>query len=123
VLISSTLALAVGFLLAEPLSQLILGTSDATLMSAGVFGIWAFTNLEMAYALLRVSDRRRAYLIASSTNVILTVSLTVTLVVFLDEGARGYVLGDALALVAAFFVSLHPGWAPEEHLPAARAAE
>jgi len=97
VLISSTLALVVGFLLAEPLSQLILGTSDATLMSAGVFGIWAFTNLEMAYALLRVSDRRRAYLIASSTNVILTVSLTVTLVVFLDEGARGYVLGNYVA--------------------------
>jgi len=97
VLISSTLALAVGFLLAEPLSQLILGTSDATLMSAGVFGIWAFTNLEMAYALLRISARRRAYLIASSTNVILTVSLTVTLVVFLDEGARGYVLGNYVA--------------------------
>ena len=97
VLITSSLALVVGFLLAEPLSQLILGTSDATLMSAGVFGIWAFTNLEMAYALLRVSDRRRAYLIASSANVILTVSLTVTLVVFLDEGARGYVLGNYVA--------------------------
>ena len=65
VLISSTLALVAGVLLAEPLSQLILGTSDATLMSAGVFGIWAFTNLEMAYALLRVSDRRRAYLAAA----------------------------------------------------------
>ena len=61
VLISSTVALAAGILLAEPLSELVLGTSDATLMSAGVFGIWAFTNLEMAYALLRVSDRRRAY--------------------------------------------------------------
>jgi len=97
VLISSTLALVAGLLLAEPLSQLVLGSSDATLMSAGVFGIWAFTNLEMAYALLRVSDRRRAYLIASSANVILTVSLTVALVVFLDEGARGYVLGNYVA--------------------------
>ena len=110
VLISSTLALVAGVLLAEPLSQLILGTSDATLMSAGVFGIWAFTNLEMAYALLRVSDRRRAYLIASSANVILTVSLTVTLVVFLDEGARGYVLGNyvasAIVLVCLWFFVL-----------------
>ncbi len=100
VLITSTLALAAGLLLAEPLSQLLLGTSDATLMSAAVFGIWAFTNLEMAYALLRVSDRRRAYLIASSVNVVLTVSLTVTLVVFLDEGARGYVLGNYVASAA-----------------------
>ena len=110
VLISSTLALVAGVLLAEPLSQLVLGTSDATLMSAGVFGIWAFTNLEMAYALLRVSDRRRAYLIASSANVILTVSLTVTLVVFLDEGARGYVLGNyvasAIVLVCLWFFVL-----------------
>ena len=97
VLISSTVALAVGILLAEPLSELVLGTSDAALMSAGVFGIWAFTNLEMAYALLRISARRRAYLIASSINVILTVGLTVTLVVFLDEGARGYVLGNYVA--------------------------
>ncbi len=100
VLISSTVALAVGILLAAPLSELLLGTSDAPLMSAGVFGIWAFTNLEMAYALLRVSDRRRAYLIASSVNVILTVSLTVTLVVFLGEGARGYVLGNYVASAA-----------------------
>jgi O-antigen/teichoic acid export membrane protein len=110
VLISSTLALVAGVLLAEPLSQLVLGSSDATLMSAGVFGIWAFTNLEMAYALLRVSDRRRAYLIASSANVILTVSLTVTLVVFLDEGARGYVLGNyvasAIVLVCLWFFVL-----------------
>jgi O-antigen/teichoic acid export membrane protein len=83
--------------LAEPLSDLVLGTSDATLMSAGVFGIWAFTNLEMAYALLRISSRRRAYLIASSANVILTVALTLTLVVLLDEGARGYVLGNYVA--------------------------
>jgi len=97
VLITSTLALIVGLVLAEPLSHLVLGTSDATLMSAGVFGIWAFTNLEMAYALLRISSRRRAYLIASSANVILTVALTLTLVVFLDEGARGYVLGNYVA--------------------------
>ena len=97
VLITSTLALVVGLVLAEPLSHLVFGTSDATLMSAGVFGIWAFTNLEMAYALLRISSRRRAYLIASSANVILTVALTLTLVVLLDEGARGYVLGNYVA--------------------------
>ncbi len=97
VLITSTLALIVGLVLAEPLSHLVLGTSDATLMSAGVFGIWAFTNLEMAYALLRISSRRRAYLIASSANVILTVALTLALVVVLDEGARGYVLGNYVA--------------------------
>ena len=49
-----------------------------------VLGLWAFTNLEIAYALLRVDERRRAYLAASLANVLLTVALTVTLVVVLD---------------------------------------
>src|SRR5205823_3874686 len=62
-----------------------------------VLGLWAFTNLEMAYALLRVEERRRTYLIASVTNVLLTVTLTVLLVVVLDKGARGYLLGNYAA--------------------------
>ena len=45
--------------------ELLLGTRDATLMAYGVLGLWAFTNLEVAYALLRVEERRRAYLAAS----------------------------------------------------------
>ena len=58
--------------------ELLLGTRDATLMAYGVLGLWAFTNLEMAYALLRVDERRRAYLPARpSANVLLTVALTV----------------------------------------------
>ena len=37
--------------------ELILGTRDATLMALAVLGLWAFTNLEIAYALLRVEER------------------------------------------------------------------
>ena len=66
-------------------------------MAYGVLGLWAFTNLEIAYALLRVEERRRTYLIASVGNVLLTVALTVTLVVGFDGGARGYVLGNYAA--------------------------
>ncbi len=97
VLVSTTVALVAGILLAGPLSELVLGTRNPTLMAFGVIGIWTFTNLEVAYAILRVDERRRAYLVASSVNVVLTVTLTVTLVVFLDEGARGYVLGNYAA--------------------------
>ena len=43
-------------------------------MAFGVVGIWTFTNLEMAYALLRVEERRRAYMRASVRNVVLTVA-------------------------------------------------
>ena len=88
---------AVGLVLltvAGPLSDLLLGTRDATLMSIGLLGLWAFTNLEVAYALLRVEEQRARYLVASVTNVLLTVTLTIVLVVVLDQGARGYVLGN-----------------------------
>src|SRR3954469_9115582 len=97
VLVTSTVAALVAVVFAAALSRALLGTRDATLMAYGVLGLWAFTNLEIAYALLRVEERRRAYLIASVANVLLTVTLTVTLVVGFDTGARGYVLGNYAA--------------------------
>jgi O-antigen/teichoic acid export membrane protein len=97
VLLTSTVTALLAAALAGPLGELLLGIEDATLISFGVLGLWAFTNLEVAYALLRVDERRRAYLVASVSNVLLTVALTVTLVVVLDEGARGYVLGNYAA--------------------------
>src|SRR3954454_17947183 len=97
VLVTSTVAALVAVIFAAALSRALLGTRDATLMAYGVLGLWAFTNLEIAYALLRVDERRRTYLIASVSNVVLTVALTVTLVVGFDGGARGYVLGNYAA--------------------------
>ena len=97
VLVTSTVAALVAVVFAGVISQALLGTRDATLMAYGVLGLWAFTNLEIAYALLRVDERRRTYLIASVSNVVLTVVLTVTLVVGFDGGARGYVLGNYAA--------------------------
>jgi O-antigen/teichoic acid export membrane protein len=97
VLLSTSVAALVAVALAGPLSRALLGTRDATLMAYGVLGLWAFTNLEIAYALLRVDERRRVYALASVGNVLLTVALTVTLVVGFDGGARGYVLGNYAA--------------------------
>jgi O-antigen/teichoic acid export membrane protein len=110
VLATTTTASLAGLALAGPLSEALLGIRDATLMACAILGLWAFTNLEMAYALLRVDERRRTYLIASLANVLLTVALTVTLVVILDWGARGYVLGNyaasTLVLVALWALAL-----------------
>jgi O-antigen/teichoic acid export membrane protein len=80
--------------LAAPLSRLILVDENAGLMRIGIFGLWAFTNLEVANALLRVEERLKTYVIAAIINILLTVSLTVTLVVIRDDGARGYVFGN-----------------------------
>jgi O-antigen/teichoic acid export membrane protein len=97
VLLATTAAALVAVPLAAPLSRLLLGFEEAGLMRIAVLGLWAFTNLEVAYALLRVDERRRAYLAASVCNVVLSVALTVTLVVGLDEGARGYLAGNYAA--------------------------
>ena len=97
VLLTTTAAALPGAALAGPLSRLLLGFEEAGLMRIAVLGLWAFTNLEIAYALLRVDERRRAYLAASVCNVLLSVALTVTLVVGLDEGARGYLAGNYAA--------------------------
>jgi O-antigen/teichoic acid export membrane protein len=103
VLVTSTIVALVAVALAGPLSRALLGIEDATLMAYGVLGLWAFTNLEIAYALLRVDERRRTYLRASVANVMLTVALTVTLVVGFDAGARGYVLGNYAASTVVLF--------------------
>jgi O-antigen/teichoic acid export membrane protein len=76
------------------LSRLILGFDDPILMDCAILGLWAFTNIEMAYAQLRVDERARAYMCASGANVAMTVLFTITLVVFAGQGARGLLLGN-----------------------------
>ena len=87
--------------LAGPLSKLVLGFDDPLLMDCAILGLWAFTNIEMAYAQLRVDERARAYMFASGANVAMTVVFTIALVVFAGQGARGLLLGNfgASALV------------------------
>jgi O-antigen/teichoic acid export membrane protein len=98
---TTTVASLLAVVFAGPLSRLILGYHDPLLIDSAIVGLWAFTNLEMAYAQLRVDERARAYIYASGANVALTVAFTVTLVVFANQGARGLLLGNfgASALV------------------------
>jgi O-antigen/teichoic acid export membrane protein len=100
----TTLAALVGLALAEPLADLLTGRHDAGIGRLAVLGLWAFTNLEAAYALLRVQERRRTYAIASLANVLLTVGLTVVLVVVLDQGAHGYLAGNYVASAVVLLV-------------------
>jgi O-antigen/teichoic acid export membrane protein len=96
--LATTTAVAVpAAVFAGPLSELVLGRRDAELMGLAVLGLWSFTNLEMAYALLRVDERAGTFLRASLTNVALTIGLSVYLVVVEDEGARGLLAGNFAA--------------------------
>jgi O-antigen/teichoic acid export membrane protein len=79
---------------AAPLSKLVLGHQDVKIFLIAVLGLWAFTNLELAYGLLRVDERVKTYAIASLINVGLTVVASVVLVVGLGKGANGLLLGN-----------------------------
>src|SRR5581483_929200 len=93
-LLTTTVACGALAAAAGPLSQLVLSHRDPLTFLVAVLGLWAFTNLELAYALLRVDERLKAYATASLINVGLTIAASVVLVVGLGDGARGLLLGN-----------------------------
>ncbi len=93
-LITSSLAAGALAVAAGPLSRLVLGHQDAKTFLIAVLGLWSFTNLELAYGLLRVDERIRTYAIASLCNVAMTIAASVVLVVALGLGPRGLLLGN-----------------------------
>jgi O-antigen/teichoic acid export membrane protein len=93
-LVASTAAALVLAAAAGPLSRIVLGHRDTTTFLIAVLGLWSFTNLELAYGLLRVDERIRTYAVASLVNVGLTIGASVVLVVGLGQGARGLLLGN-----------------------------
>ncbi len=94
-LLLTTSVAAVGLAAAAgPLSKLVLGHRDTGIFLIAVLGLWSFTNLELAYGLLRVDERIRTYAIASLVNVALTIVASVVLVVGLGKGAKGLLLGN-----------------------------
>jgi O-antigen/teichoic acid export membrane protein len=100
VLLGTTFTAVVVVLAAEPLSRLLLDAPVPGPLRATALGIWAFTNLEVQNALLRAQEARRRYLTAALCNVGLTVASTIVLVVVLDEGASGYLVGNYAASTA-----------------------
>jgi O-antigen/teichoic acid export membrane protein len=129
-LIATTLVSAVLAGFAGPLSKVVLSDRDTRTFLVAVLGLWAFTNLELAYALLRVDERLRAYATASLTNVLITVALSVLLVVVLGQGARGLLLanyatstGVLIALWWTMRARLLPGRASRRAGPTGAGAE
>jgi O-antigen/teichoic acid export membrane protein len=110
-IVTTTIASVVLAIFAAPLSKVVLSYRDPTIFRIAVLGLWAFTNLELAYALLRVDERLRVYAIASLTNVVITIASSVVLVVVLHDGARGLLLGNygasTLVLLALWWTMRH----------------
>ena len=69
-LCTTTIACAILVVPAAPLSRLVTSKDVPGAFRVAVLGIWSFTNLELAQALLRVDERLRAYAIVTLCNVL-----------------------------------------------------
>ena len=96
-LTTATLALAVAFPFADEISNLLLDRSDASLARIAVFGLWIYTMYDFCLTLFRLDERAKAYLVVTVSNILVTIPLTVWLVVFERDGARGLLLGQYLS--------------------------
>jgi O-antigen/teichoic acid export membrane protein len=97
VFLTTTVIAIVGAIFAGPLSRALLGVSDPVLVELAMLGLWAFTNLEIAEALLRADERIGTYMRASFANVVMSIILMVYLVVVRHDGARGLLAGNYTA--------------------------
>jgi O-antigen/teichoic acid export membrane protein len=91
---TTTVACALLVIPAAPLARLITSVHVPGAFRWSVLGIWSFTNLEMAQAVLRVDERLRAYAIVNSINVVVTVAGSLVLVIGLNKGYEGLLIAN-----------------------------
>ena len=101
----ATVASLLLILLAGPIAHLLFGNGvdhGASLVRIGALGVWISVLYELLTALFRVQQRPVAYSIATMVNLLATVGCTVVLVVYLDAGAEGLLLGNFLGTTVVF---------------------
>jgi O-antigen/teichoic acid export membrane protein len=101
----STLGALLALPFAGPISEALLDESAPELVRIAIGGLWVLTMWEFMLTLFRLDERARAFFLTTILNVVAAIALTVVLVVGLDEGARGLLLGS-YATGAAFVVVL-----------------
>jgi O-antigen/teichoic acid export membrane protein len=102
----ATIGLVLGFAFATPLADALRFGDDPWLVRAGFVGLWAQMNYQQLTALFRVEERPVAFVSATVANVLITVGMTVLLVVGLDKGATGAVVGNFIGTLAVYFALL-----------------
>jgi O-antigen/teichoic acid export membrane protein len=91
----ATAGLAAGLLLSAPIADGLFGsTDDAELVMAAFVGLWAGMNYEQLTSLFRVEERSIAFVSASIANIFLTIGATLLLVVALEKGPIGVIVGN-----------------------------
>ncbi len=103
----ATFGLVAVVALATPISQWLFGEPGAAnLVRASAVALWAQMNYEQLASLFRVEERSVGFVIASLTNVALTVGATVLLVVVLDKGPLGVIVGNLTGTLLVYLALL-----------------
>jgi O-antigen/teichoic acid export membrane protein len=103
----ATLGLLALAVFAEPVAELLFGDEGAAdLVIASGVALWANMNYEQLTAVFRVEQRPTAFVTASVANVLLTIGATVLLVVALEQGALGVIVGNFAGTLAVYFALL-----------------
>ena len=101
----ATAGLLVGLALSGPIADLLFGSSDdSELVMAAFVGLWAGMNYEQLTSLFRVEERSTAFVSASLANILLTIGATLLLVVALDEGPIGVIVGNFIGTLIVYVV-------------------
>ena len=91
----ATAGLVAGLLLSTTIADLLFGSpDDSELVMASFVGLWAGMNYEQLTSLFRVEERSVAFVSASLANILLTIGATLLLVVALDQGPIGVIVGN-----------------------------
>jgi O-antigen/teichoic acid export membrane protein len=93
-IVATTVACVLLAIPAGPLSRLVTSEHVPGAFRVSVLGIWSFTNLELAQAVLRVDERLKAYAVVGTINVVVTVAASVVLVVGLNKGYIGLLIAN-----------------------------
>ena len=102
----ATVGLILGFAFATPIAHLLSLGDEPWLVRAGAVGLWAQMNYSQLTNLFRAEERAVQFVIASIANILITVGMTVLLVVGLDKGAAGAVVGNFIGTLAVYLVLL-----------------
>jgi O-antigen/teichoic acid export membrane protein len=117
---TTTIACLILLIPATPVARLITSQPVPGPYRVAVLGIWAFTNLELGQAILRVDERLRAYATVTLINVLGTIAVTVLLVVGLHRGYGGLLLGNygvSTLVLLGLWWSMRASLAPHRAVP------
>ena len=103
----ATVGLVLGVALSPEIAAALFGSSDdATVVAAAFVGLWAQMNWEQMLSLFRVEQRSVAFVSASLTNMGVTIAATLTLVVALDKGPLGVIVGNFTGTLVVYVLLL-----------------